>query len=186
MAGYCTVKHKPGQHFKLGSWACRYCNFNFLLNSHVSVPRSVVFWKTVSGNIAQKKGSMHRNRGRTSHRRLIFHLATELWISGNSYFYSSHHFTTHCSKLSILHAAWNVPTNSYTCRTLKKKKTSRVAILLLSGEFYQNRLTRQSKLSKLLFFYSEYASNTWSCCCWFHLHICGVKYLPLIQHLNGH
>lgn len=122
MAGYCTVKHKPGQHFKLGSWACRYCNFNFLLNSHVSVPRSVVFWKTVSGNIAQKKGSVHRNRGRTSHRRLIFHLDTELWISGNSYFYSSHHFTTHCSKLSILHAAWNVPTNSYTCRTLKKKK----------------------------------------------------------------
>lgn len=37
MAGYCIEKHITAEQFELGSWACRYCNFNSLLNSHVPV-----------------------------------------------------------------------------------------------------------------------------------------------------
>lgn len=47
MAGYCIEKHITAKQFELGSWACRYCNFNSLLNSHVPIQWAVVLLKRV-------------------------------------------------------------------------------------------------------------------------------------------
>lgn len=54
MVRYCIEKHITAEQFELGSWVCRYCNFNSPLNSSVPVQWAVVLLKRVWGNISLK------------------------------------------------------------------------------------------------------------------------------------
>lgn len=74
MAGYCKEKHVTAEQFELGSWACRYCNLNSHLNSHVSVQWAVVVLSGVQGNVSLKMLRVLKLPGTQGRNAIRFHI----------------------------------------------------------------------------------------------------------------